>query len=101
MSHVTPAIVFSILSSFFNIYSWQVKVGVKGAEECGNFEEWFNYRLSRAAPDTCAKFLGSFVADKTSSEFTKGGKWLVWKFEVPFYSFSIILLQAQTNYFTN
>lgn len=59
----------------------KVKVGVKGAEECGNFEEWFNYRLSRAAPDTCAKFLGSFVADKTSSEFTKGGKWLVWKFE--------------------
>lgn len=60
----------------------QVKVGVQGAEECGDFEEWFNYRLSRAAPETCAEFLGSFVADKTNSQFTKGGKWLVWKFEV-------------------
>ncbi|XP_057477198.1 serine/threonine-protein kinase STN8, chloroplastic [Actinidia eriantha] len=59
----------------------QVKIGVQGAEECGDFEEWFNYRLSRAAPETCAEFLGSFVADKTNSQFTKGGKWLVWKFE--------------------
>ncbi|KAK6266434.1 hypothetical protein QUC31_017271 [Theobroma cacao] len=59
----------------------KVKVGVQGAEECGDFEEWFNYRLSRAAPETCAEFLGSFVADKTSSQFIKGGKWLVWKFE--------------------
>ncbi|KAK7340065.1 hypothetical protein VNO77_20757 [Canavalia gladiata] len=59
----------------------KVKVGIEGAEEFGDFEEWFNYRLSRAAPETCAKFLGSFVADKTKSQFTKGGKWLVWKFE--------------------
>ncbi|KAJ0088212.1 hypothetical protein Patl1_31566 [Pistacia atlantica] len=59
----------------------KVKVGVQGAEECGDYEEWFNYRLSRAAPETCADFLGSFVADKTNSQFTKGGKWLVWKFE--------------------
>ncbi|KAF5208235.1 Serine/threonine-protein kinase STN8 protein [Thalictrum thalictroides] len=59
----------------------KVKVGVQGAEECGNYEEWFNYRLSRAAPETCAEFLGSFLADKTSSQFTKGEKWLVWKFE--------------------
>ncbi|XP_047322008.1 serine/threonine-protein kinase STN8, chloroplastic [Impatiens glandulifera] len=59
----------------------QVKLGVKGAKECGEFEEWFNYRLSRAAPETCAEFLGSFVADKTNTQFTKGGKWLVWKFE--------------------
>ncbi|KAK9153375.1 hypothetical protein Sjap_000855 [Stephania japonica] len=59
----------------------KVKVGIEGAEECGDFEEWFNYRLSRAAPETCAEFLGSFVADKTSTQFTKGGKWLVWKFE--------------------
>ncbi|XP_031247446.1 serine/threonine-protein kinase STN8, chloroplastic [Pistacia vera] len=59
----------------------KVKVGVQGAEECGDYEEWFNYRLSRAAPETCAEFLGSFVADKTNSQFTKGGKWLVWKFE--------------------
>ncbi|KAI3993721.1 hypothetical protein MKX01_002734 [Papaver californicum] len=59
----------------------KVKVGTQGAEECGEFEEWFNYRLSRAAPETCAEFLGSFVADKTNSRFTKGGKWLVWKFE--------------------
>lgn len=58
-----------------------VKVGVKGAEECGDYEEWFNYRLSRAAPETCAEFLGSFIADKTNSQFTKGGKSLVWKFE--------------------
>eukprot|EP00268_Persea_americana_P029440 TRINITY_DN2844_c1_g1_i3.p1 TRINITY_DN2844_c1_g1~~TRINITY_DN2844_c1_g1_i3.p1 ORF type:complete len:499 (-),score=94.66 TRINITY_DN2844_c1_g1_i3:1376-2872(-) len=59
----------------------KVKVGIQGAEECGDFEEWFNYRLSRAAPETCAEFLGSFIADKTNSQFTKGGKWLVWKFE--------------------
>ncbi|KAJ1388693.1 Serine/threonine-protein kinase, active site [Sesbania bispinosa] len=59
----------------------KVKVGIEGAEEFGDFEEWFNYRLSRAAPETCAKFLGSFVADKSNSQFTKGGKWLVWKFE--------------------
>ncbi|KAM3690030.1 hypothetical protein ACJW31_09G091100 [Castanea mollissima] len=59
----------------------KVKVGIQGAEECGDFEVWFNYRLSRAAPETCAEFLGSFVADKTNSQFTKGGKWLVWKFE--------------------
>ncbi|KAA8517554.1 hypothetical protein F0562_017816 [Nyssa sinensis] len=58
-----------------------VKVGVQGAEECGDFEEWFNYRLARAAPETCAEFLGSFTADKTNSRFIKGGKWLVWKFE--------------------
>lgn len=57
-------------------------MGTKGAKECGDFEEWFNYRVSRAAPESCAEFLGTFVADKTSSEFTKGGKWLVWKFEV-------------------
>ncbi|KAG6519657.1 hypothetical protein ZIOFF_023155 [Zingiber officinale] len=62
-------------------YKERVKVGVQGAEECGEFEEWFNYRVARAAPDSCAEFLGSFIADKTSSEFTKGGKWLVWKFE--------------------
>ncbi|KAF5737302.1 Kinase superfamily protein isoform 1 [Tripterygium wilfordii] len=59
----------------------KVKVGVQGAETFGDFEEWFNYRLSRAAPETCAEFLGSFVADKTNTQFTKGGKWLVWKFE--------------------
>ncbi|KAK9734178.1 hypothetical protein RND81_04G120600 [Saponaria officinalis] len=59
----------------------QVKLGVDGAKECGDFEEWFNYRLSRAAPETCAEFLGSFVADKTNSQYTKGGKCLVWKFE--------------------
>ncbi|KAK7847322.1 serine/threonine-protein kinase STN8, chloroplastic isoform X2 [Quercus suber] len=59
----------------------KVKVGIEGAEECGDFEVWFNYRLSRAAPETCAEFLGSFIADKTNSQFTKGGKWLVWKFE--------------------
>lgn len=59
----------------------KVKVGVQGAEEFGDYEEWFNYRLSRAAPETCAEFLGSFVADKTNSQFIKGGKWLVWKFE--------------------
>lgn len=62
----------------------QVKVGVRGAEEFGEYEEWFNYRLSRAAPETCAEFLGSFVADKTNTMFTKGGKWLVWRFEVLF-----------------
>lgn len=59
----------------------KVKIGVKGAVECGEFEEWFNYRLSRAAPETCAEFLGSFTADKTNTLFTKGEKWLVWKYE--------------------
>ncbi|KAG8377140.1 hypothetical protein BUALT_Bualt09G0137500 [Buddleja alternifolia] len=59
----------------------KVKIGVKGAVECGEFEEWFNYRLSRAAPETCAEFLGSFIADKTNTQFIKGEKWLVWKYE--------------------
>ncbi|GMH10039.1 hypothetical protein Nepgr_011880 [Nepenthes gracilis] len=59
----------------------QMKLGVRGAQECGDVEEWFNYRLSRAAPETCAEFLGSFVENKTNSQLIKGGKWLVWKFE--------------------
>ncbi|CAN6350666.1 unnamed protein product [Urochloa humidicola] len=59
----------------------KIKVGTVGAKECGDYEEWFNYRVSRATPESCADFLGSFVADKTKSEFVKGGKWLVWKFE--------------------
>ncbi|KAK8457570.1 hypothetical protein SEVIR_3G208300v4 [Setaria viridis] len=59
----------------------KIKVGTVGAKECGDYEEWFNYRMARAAPESCADFLGSFVADKTKSEFIKGGKWLVWKFE--------------------
>jgi hypothetical protein len=67
-------------------YGWmhvfQIKIGTTGAKECGDYEEWFNYRMARAAPDACADFMGSFVADKTKSEFVKGGKWLVWKFEV-------------------
>ena len=61
---------------------FQIKVGTTGAKECGDYEEWFNYRMARAAPESCADFMGSFVADKTKSEFIKGGKWLVWKFEV-------------------
>jgi len=59
----------------------KVKVGVQGADECGEMEEWFNYRMRRAAPDTCAKYLGSFRADATRGQFTQGGKWLVWKYE--------------------
>ncbi|KAL4021473.1 serine/threonine-protein kinase STN8 [Cucumis melo var. makuwa] len=59
----------------------KIKLGVKGAEELGEYEVWFNYRLSRAAPETCADFLGSFVADRASRQFSAGGKWLVWKFE--------------------
>jgi len=55
----------------------QVKVGIEGAKEFGDFDEWFNYRLSRATAETCVKFLGSFIADKTNSQFRKGGKWLV------------------------
>ncbi|GJN14723.1 hypothetical protein PR202_gb01578 [Eleusine coracana subsp. coracana] len=60
----------------------KIKIGTVGAKECGDYEEWFNYRVARAAPETCAEFMGSFVADKTKSEFVKGGKWLVWKFEI-------------------
>ncbi|KAL5787704.1 hypothetical protein ACOSP7_004653 [Xanthoceras sorbifolium] len=30
----------------------KLKIGVQGAEEFGDFEEWFNYRPSRAAPET-------------------------------------------------
>ncbi|CAM0954988.1 unnamed protein product [Alopecurus aequalis] len=59
----------------------KIKVGINGAKECGDYEEWFNYRMARAAPEACADFMGSFVAEKTKSEFVKGGKWLVWKFE--------------------
>jgi hypothetical protein len=32
--------------------------------------------------DSPEQLLGSFVADKTNSQFTKGGKWLVWKYEI-------------------
>lgn len=53
-----------------------------GAEECGEMEEWFNYRMTRAAPDVCAKFLGTFTADITKGQFTAGGKWLIWMYEV-------------------
>lgn len=69
----------------------QIKVGVKGAEKFGEYEEWFNYRLSRAAPETCAEFLGSFVADRESRQFSAGGKWLVWKFEVLYTSFTVTI----------
>ncbi|KAE8678296.1 ATP-dependent Clp protease proteolytic subunit-related protein 3 [Hibiscus syriacus] len=54
----------------------KVKFGVQRAEEFGDYEEWFNYRLSRASPKTCAEFLRSFVADQNNSQFIKGGKWL-------------------------
>lgn len=67
--------------NFQKVILKKVKIGVEGAEECGNMEEWFNYRLSRAAPDVCANFLGSFISDTTRGQFTQGGKWLVWKFE--------------------
>ena len=60
----------------------QVKVGVDGAEESGEAEEWFNLRMRRVAPEACASFLGSFVSDATKGQFTEGGKWLVWKYEV-------------------
>jgi hypothetical protein len=69
----------------------QIKVGTVGAKECGDYEEWFNYRVARAAPETCADFLGSFVADKTKSEFVKGGKWLVWKFEVRIWAIGVAI----------
>ncbi|CAL4901320.1 unnamed protein product [Urochloa decumbens] len=52
----------------------KIKFGTVGAKECGDYEEWFNYRVSRATPESCADFLGSFVADKTKSEFIKGGR---------------------------
>ncbi|XBJ18717.1 hypothetical protein VPH35_009823 [Triticum aestivum] len=38
-------------------------------------------RIGEGSFGSCADFMGSFVADKTKSEFVKGGKWLVWKFE--------------------
>ncbi|EFJ20614.1 hypothetical protein SELMODRAFT_108899 [Selaginella moellendorffii] len=59
----------------------KVKMDVEGALESGEMEEWFNYRMARAAPDVCADFLGSFVADSTRGQFVEGGKWLVWKYE--------------------
>ncbi|MCO5579329.1 hypothetical protein L7F22_033184 [Adiantum nelumboides] len=72
---------FQNSKSFQKVILKKVKVGVSGAEECGEMEEWFNYRMSRAAPDVCADFLGSFIADTTRGQFTEGGRWLVWKFE--------------------
>ncbi|KAL2613992.1 hypothetical protein R1flu_025684 [Riccia fluitans] len=59
----------------------KVKIGVEGAEECGEVEDWFNYRLRRAAPDVCAEYLGSFVADRTYGQFVEGGRWLIFKYE--------------------
>jgi hypothetical protein len=49
----------------------QVKVGIKGAEEFGEFEEWFNYRLSRAAPETYAEFLGILLLIKQTHSSQK------------------------------
>ncbi|CAN4092600.1 unnamed protein product [Withania somnifera] len=51
-------------------YRFKVKIGVQGAAECGEFEEWFNYRLSRAAPETCAEFRGSF-GDRDLGDYLK------------------------------
>ena len=53
--------------------------------------------MSRAAPDVCADFLGSFVADTTRGQFTKGGKWLVWKFEVITFFYVIIVSSTSDN----
>jgi hypothetical protein len=60
----------------------KVKIGVEGAEECGQMEDWFNRRMQRYAPDMCAEYLGSFIADKTKGQFYKGGLWLVWNYQV-------------------
>ncbi|BFI20754.1 hypothetical protein MPTK1_7g16020 [Marchantia polymorpha subsp. ruderalis] len=68
-------------SKFEKVILKKVKVGVEGAEECGEMEDWFNYRLRRAAPDVCATYLGSFVADSTYGQFVEGGKWLIFKYE--------------------
>ncbi|KAL3678881.1 hypothetical protein R1sor_021837 [Riccia sorocarpa] len=67
--------------SFPKVILKKVKIGVEGAEECGEMEDWFNYRLRRAAPDVCAEFLGSFVADTTYGQFVEGGRWLIFKYE--------------------
>ncbi|KAG0559882.1 hypothetical protein KC19_10G136600 [Ceratodon purpureus] len=72
---------FEDYKKFKKVILKKVKVGVLGAEECGDMEEWFNYRMCRAAPDVCAKFLGTFTADVTKGQFTEGGKWLIWKYE--------------------
>ena len=66
----------------FSVVSSQVKVGVAGAAESGEAEEWFNLRMRRVAPEVCASFLGSFVSDANKGQFTEGGKWLVWEYEV-------------------
>lgn len=72
---------FEDYKKFKRVILKKVKVGVVGAEECGEMEEWFNYRMTRAAPDVCAKFLGTFTADITKGQFTAGGKWLIWMYE--------------------
>lgn len=72
---------FENYKKFKKVVLKKVKVGVVGAEECGEMEEWFNYRMSRSASSVCADFLGSFTADITRGQFTRGGKWLIWKYE--------------------
>lgn len=59
----------------------KVKMDKPGAEESGEVEEWFNLRMRRVAPEACAKYMGSFIADKTRGQFSEGGKWLVWRYE--------------------
>lgn len=55
----------------------------KGAAETGRVEAYANSKIHRnpIAAAVCAQYLGTFIADDTIGNFTKGSQWLLWRFE--------------------
>ncbi|KAL6752611.1 protein kinase [Haematococcus lacustris] len=55
----------------------------KGAAESGKVESYMNAKVQRnpLVAQSCAQYLGFFIADGSEGAFTKGSQWLVWRFE--------------------
>ena len=55
----------------------------RGVAETAVVEGYMNRKVSRnpGAARRCARFRGSFTAQETTGNFTKGSQWLVWDFE--------------------
>ncbi|KAK9817239.1 hypothetical protein WJX72_011627 [[Myrmecia] bisecta] len=55
----------------------------KGAGETGQAEAYMCAKVKRDAlvRQSCAQYLGQFIADRSEGGFTKGTQWLVWKYE--------------------
>ncbi|GAQ79344.1 hypothetical protein KFL_000280490 [Klebsormidium nitens] len=64
----------------------KVKAKVSGAEEMRASELYFNQRLQRTAPGSCAEFLGTINVEKSTqkrrlSSKLSEGLWLVWRYQ--------------------